>query len=337
MRRNLILLATFCLSACDAAKIDACRPGADVICGIVRPEDIELIPGTSWMLVSELGGGDKPGRILLIDPITQERGTLAEGRPAVAEAGGFPRCGPPPDTLRPRGIHLSKGADGAYHLLVVAGARIERYRVDVAAAAVALQWEGCVDVPSEIMANDVAGFADGGFVVSHMYDPPRGQLLDLKMLLGFDTGYAVKWTGAGGWQRMPNTDVSFANGIQIDPATSRVYVSSMFTQRIVAVDPDGGNRSQSARSPIQADNLSWSSDGRLVGAGHTGIPVYGISACRGIGDAPCSFPFAVVAFDPKTLAHETLFEIGTGAIPGASVAVVEKDAIYLAARSGKSH
>jgi sugar lactone lactonase YvrE len=167
-----------------------------------------------------------------------------------------------------------------------------------------------------------------------MFNPPRNFLLNIKFVLGLNTGYVAKWTQTGGWSKIPNTDVSFANGIQVDPQTSRVYVSSMFTQRIVAVDVDGGNRIESQRTAIQTDNLSWSNDGRLLGAGHTGFPIYGISKCRDIGDSPCSFPFAIVAFDPKTLKDQVLFEAPTGSIPGASVAALRGNTLYLGSAFG---
>lgn len=334
MRRTLSLLVPLLLAGCDAAQIDPCKDTVGVICGIAKPEDIELISGTPWMMVSELGGGAKPGRILLIDPDTNARRVLAEKVPSVSEGSAFPQCGPPPEALRPRGFHLSQDQSGSSRLLVVAGARIERYRVLITPTDVALTWDGCVTVPSEILANDVAALPDGGFVVSHMYDPPRNLMLNLKFVLGLDTGYAAKWTPEAGWSKIPNTDVSFANGIQVDPSTSRVYISSMFTQRIIAVDPDGSDRIESERSPIQADNLSWSSDGRLIGAGHTGFPVYGISRCRDIGDAPCSFPFAILAFDKQTLKSETLFESPTGSIPGASVAALKDKKLFLGTAFG---
>ncbi len=328
MRWSTGLLMVLLLAGCDAAQIDACVPGDTVICGIVKPEDIELVPGTPWLMVSELGSGANSGRILLIDPVTNARRIIAEKSPVVAAPENFPRCGPAPENLKPRGIHLSKDRAGVQHLLVIAGGRIERYRADVTETDVALVWEGCVAIPPEILANDVAAFPDEGFVVSHMYDPPRNFWLNFKFVLGLNTGSVAKWLPGSGWSKIPNTDVSFANGIQVDPATSRVYVSSMFTQRIIAVDADGAHRQESARTAIQADNLSWSPDGRLVGAGHTGFPIYGISTCREIGDAPCSFPFAVVAFDPKTLKDEILFQTPTGAIPGASVAILKDGTLY---------
>ena len=328
MRWVAAVFVPLLLAGCDAALTDACVPGDTVICGIVKPEDIELVPGTPWLMVSELGSGEKPGRILLIDPATSERRIVAEQTPAVAELGDFPRCGPPPEKLRPRGIHLSQGRDGVLHLLVIADARIERYRAAITTTDAQVVWEGCVAIPPEIMANDIAALPDAGFVVSHMYNPPRDFWLNFKFVLGINTGFVAKWLPQTGWSKIPNSDVSFANGIQVDPATARIFVSSMFTQRIIAIDPDGAHRVESARSPIQTDNLSWAPDGRLIGAGHTGFPIYGISTCRTAGERPCSFPFAVVAFEPGTLKQQTLFQTPTGAIPGASVAVLKDGALY---------
>jgi hypothetical protein len=338
LHRILFLAASLALSACDARQIDICAPGDNVICRIARPEDLEAVPGTDWLLVSELGVAPGPGRILLVDPATQERRVLAEGPPPLAGPSAVPRCGPPPAELRPRGFHLTMGDDGKMYVLVVAGQRIERYILNLAAD-VPLAWEGCVTIPPEIFANDVAGFPDGGFVVSHMYDLPRTWVHDIKLVLGMSTGYAVTWSAGpssadGGWKRVPNTDAAFANGIQVDPATSRIYVSSMYGQRILGVDRDGGHPIRSDRTPIQGDNLSWADDGRLINAGHTGIPIYGTRKCTQINGAPCAFPFAVVAFDPKTLAQETLFETNGGTIPAASVALIEDRAIYLGSAFG---
>ncbi len=324
------LLAALVLTGCDAATTGACVPGNNVICGIVKPEDIEAMPDSRWLLVSELGGKTSPGRVVAIDPTTRERRTLVEGPVTAGEPSStFPRCGSPPDVLRPRGFHLGRDQDGE-RLLVIAGTRVEQFRLDRKDGdELALAWQGCVDIPPEFIANDVAGLTDGGFVVSHMYDPPRDWTLDLRMFLGLNTGAAVAWSARDGWRRVPDTDVSFANGIQVEPATERIFVSSMFTQRVIVVDRDGGNRRETARGPNQIDNLTWASDGRLVGAGHTGVAVYGISTCRKAGETPCSFPFAVTAINPTSLAIETLFTAPTGAIPGASVALLKDGALYL--------
>lgn len=333
VRLSLPLAAAVALAACDSAPMASCTPGDAVICGIVKPEDIEVVSKSRWLLVSELGNATAPGRILAIDPATNERRILVEGPVTAGEPSAALRCGPPPSTFKPRGFHLSRDAAGE-RLLVIAGTRVEQFRLNRDGDTLALAWEGCVDIPPEVAANDVAGFSDGGFVVSHMYDPPRDWTLDLRMFLGLNTGAAVAWSAVDGWRRVPNTDAAFANGIQVDPATEQIFVSSMFTQRVIAVNRDGSGRRETARGPNQIDNLTWAADGRLIGAGHTQVPVYGIRGCREIGDSPCSFPFAVTAIDAKTLAIETLFESPTGPIPGASVAALKEGTLYLGTAFG---
>jgi len=335
-------LALF-IGGCDAAPLSVCTPSPNEICGITRPEDIELVPQSRWALVSELGGQESAGRILAVDLNTQERRVLypdqALGREdseasGTAKRAEFPQCGPPPLDFRPRGFHLSRGENSDLHLLVIAGTRVERFLLNQTGDEIGLSWQGCVDVPTQVLANDVAGFANGDFVVSHMFDPPRTFLTNLLFLLGLDTGYVMAWSAESGWARIPNSDVSFANGIQTHPEHQRIYVSSMFSQRVVSIDRNGDNRSETERLPAQVDNLSWSNDGALIGVGHTGVPVYGISACRDIGDTPCSFPFAVIAIDPITLEQRTLFATGTGTIPGASVAVLQGGKLFLGTAYG---
>ncbi len=336
MRARLAIAACLFLAGCgEAVQLPTCVAGVDVICDIVKPEDIEPIPGSRWLLVSELGNGaDRPGRIVLVDPDTKEKRILIEGKPQVAEGESILSCGPPPEKLSPRGFHLSTAADGGLRLLVISGTRIERFKGKAEEDDVAFAWDGCVTIDKEISANDVAALGDDGLVVSHMFTPPRTSMTDWKFILGFNTGAAYAWTKDAGWKRIPNSDVSFGNGIQVDPKTQRIYIASMYAQRIVAIDKDGGNRQETPRLPIQNDNLSWSADGKLIGSGHSGFPVRGTAKCRDLGGAPCGFPFSIVQIDPSTLAFETLFANEKPTIPGASVAVRLGNALYLGTAFG---
>ena len=336
MRAWFAAAACLFLAGCgEAVQLPTCVSGADVICDIVKPEDIEAIPNSRWLMVSELGNGaDKPGRIVLVDPDTKEKRVLVEGAPQVVDGEIAPTCGPPPEKLSPRGFHLSTTADGGLRLLVISGTRIEQFRGKADGDDVTLAWEGCVAIAPEISANDVAALGDDGLVVSHMFVLPRTTMTDWKFILGINTGAVYAWTKAGGWKRVPNSDVSFGNGIQVDPQTERIYVASMYAQRIVAIDRDGGNRQETARLPIQNDNLSWSPNGKLIGVGHSGFPVRGTARCRELAGAPCGFRFTVVEIDPKTLTFERLFENKTPTIPGASVALRRGDALYLGTAFG---
>ncbi len=336
MRAALAVVGCLVLAGCgQAVQLPTCVAGADVICDIVKPEDIEAIPNSRWLLVSELGNGaDKPGRIVLVDPDTKEKRTLIEGPQQVAEGAAEQTCGAPPEKLTPRGFHLSTRDDGSLRLLVISGTRVERFHIKVDGDEFTSAWINCVSIAPEISANDVAALDDDGIVVSHMFAPPRTAMMDWKFMLGMNTGAVYAWRKDGGWTRIPNSDVSFGNGIQVDPKTGRIYVASMYAQRIVALDKDGANRQETPRLPIQNDNISWSSDGKLIGVGHSGFPVRGTARCRELGGAPCGFPFTVVQIDPKTLAFETLFENKVPTIPGASVALRRGNALYLGTAFG---
>jgi hypothetical protein len=279
---------------------------------------------------TSIGPGDS-GHLLLVDPRSKATRVIAgDGPPTPTEGETFPRCGPPPPSLRPTGFHLSVAEDGSERLLVINRMRVERYRATVSGDDVTLGWEGCVDIPPEVAPNDIAALGDGGFVLSHMYSKPRTTFTDLKLLLGLNTGAAWRWTRAGGWARIPHSEAAFANGIQVDPATGRIYIASMYSQRIIAIDPDGSHRQVSARIPMQNDNLSWTPDGRrLIGAGHSGVGILGTRPCRDLHGQPCSFPFAVISMDPKTLEFETLYRYRTGHIPGPSVAILKDGRLYL--------
>jgi hypothetical protein len=108
----------------------------------------------------------------------------------------------------------------------------------------------------------------------------------------------------------------------------------MYNSRIIAINADGSDRQVSEPVPQQNDNLSWSSDGKLIGVGHTGLKLFGTKLCRTLNGPPCTFPFAVIEMDPKTLAFKVLFDHQDETIPGASVAIVKDGTIYLGSTWG---
>ena len=312
--------------------IENCESSTDihVICNLAKPEDLAALPGTPWVLISELGNGPDPGHVVALRPADERLVRLHAADPDIAPESTFPRCGPPPSSLKPRGFHLSTDPAGGAHLLivnVVDEARIERYQV-TAGDVPELHWEGCVAVPEDITPNDVAAIPDGGFVVSHMYTPPRTRLLEARLLLRLDTGYVMRWHPRDGWQKIAGTDAALPNGVETDPVTGRVFMAATHGQNLTVVDPDGGNRKLGGL-PVQTDNLTWAPDGRLLAVGHTGIPIFGTRACREMGSTSCAFPFAVAAIDPATLAVETIYAHSDGLIPGPSVALIDDGQLYL--------
>jgi hypothetical protein len=323
-------LSFVALTACEPMIIDGCESTTDikVYCGLDKPEDIEPLGEHPWLLISELGGQETPGNITALNLETDD---LVRLSPLLEPDDSFPQCGPPPSELRPRGFHVSDLPDGGFRLLVVNaadGERIERYRVDVATDTPSLIWQGCVAVPDTVFPNDVASTGGDGFVVSHMYNGPRGIWLTAKFLFGLHTGHAAAWDPETGWRKVDGTEASFPNGVEADPATGRIFIGSTYGQTLVAADLAGGN-AKAVRIPVQSDNLTLAPDGRILSVGHTGLPLFGTSGCREVYGTPCSFPFAVVAIDPQTLAQEVIFEHTAGLIPGASVALSHQGYLYM--------
>ncbi len=323
------LVALMALAACDPMMIDGCESSDTVqtYCGFGKPEDLESLGDSRWILVSELGGGERAGAIVALDPADGEVLRLEAEIAPDAQAG---TCESPPSIFRPRGFHLSDLADGGFRLLVVNGSepqRIERYRVELRDDVPQLMWQSCVTVPGTYLPNDVAATEGNGFVFSHMYPPPRSTWQTVKFFLGLDTGYAVAWSPGNGWQKVPGSDASFPNGIEYDERTGDVLVGATYGQTlsIAKLDGSGGRK---LRIPVQSDNITWSEDGRILAVGHTGLPLIGTSGCRGAGGKPCSFPFAVVAVDPQTDEQNVIFSHDAGQIPGASVALQRDGDLY---------
>ncbi len=312
-------------------QLAACTPGDNVLCDINGPEDIEIIPGSRWLMTT---GKHGDARLVLFDPKTREIKPLLVGKPTPTETENFPRCGAPPDQIGTGSFHLSNRDDGTFRLLVNNRGRIERYSMAVNGDDFTIGWEGCVKTPDELSPNDLAALGDDGIVISHTYDRPRTFWTDVQLFFGREIGGAFRWTKTDGWSRIPNSQAAFANGMQVDQKTQRIYIASMYNQRIIAINADGSNRQVSEKVPQQNDNLSWTEDGKLIGVGNTSLPIIGTRLCRDLNGPPCTFPFAVIEMDPKTLAFKTIYRMDDETIPGASIAVLKDGTIYLGSTWG---
>jgi len=170
----------------------------EVLCGFQNPEDLAAAPGGEWIVVSqsprlvddEITGG---GSLLVLRPRDGERRVLfplSGTEPHAGAAGvGSPECGGPPEAERfsPHGIDVSAGVGGVARLLVVNhGGReaIELFRLEVSDAGPSATWEGCVPLPEDAQANDVAALPERGFVVTNMLPRGAGLLGQLRLVLG---------------------------------------------------------------------------------------------------------------------------------------------------------
>ena len=319
MKALLVALALFAGGCAvrlpDARECDPAGRGRPV-CGLMNPEDVIPLPGSRWVLASELRRpGEPPGSIVAFTLDGDGEATTLVGPSAPAEwlddpflAKNKEICpGPlPADGLEPHGMDLVVEREPPWMLLVVNhGTResIEIYDVtpskhdDVAPR---LRWMGCIPLPDGYAANDVAAMDDGQLVASAT--PVRGidyALAIFRMAVGAALGDAMEWSFDRGWHHVAHTRVGLPNGVAVD-ATGRLFVADWAGSRLVRVDRATGRRDEIAL-PHHPDNLSWAPDGRLVVAGQIGT-VREAFGCLDGHVRNCGQPWSVLSVDPETMA-----------------------------------
>jgi hypothetical protein len=318
-----------------AANPDECsaRDGFEPLCGLQRPEDIELLPGGA-LLISEYGGltGEHTGRLTLYQPAQGSLRPLYPGNEATdgVPDWGAPDCpGAPGAELDPHGIH--HGPSGGSERVLAVNHRgreaVELFELidgdDPARARLA--WRGCVPAPDAVWMNDVVGLPGGGFAVTHMM--PRGtggEAVFAAERARIDTGYVLTWTPTDGWQKQPGSDGALPNGIEVSDDGAILYVNEYFGDRVYALDRASGRRLWSTAVDAP-DNSSWGADGRLLVASHR-ADLEAVMACDHTPLALCTLPFSIVAIDPTDGRRLTVVEGGgEGAPMGAATVAVEHD------------
>src|SRR5438128_5021749 len=154
MKQAFLALACVALAATPSidAQSSTCTPsnGLNFICGLHKPEDLVLIPGTRWLIAS---GRDPGAGLHLIDTRAKQAQPLyASDTPARPDRNRFASC---PDPLDPRravlhGLSLRPAQAGHYTLYATNhGGResIEAFDIDGRGATPSATWVGCVLMP----------------------------------------------------------------------------------------------------------------------------------------------------------------------------------------------
>jgi hypothetical protein len=340
VERAAALVAALGLAACGGIEpIRECADRGDVhvLCGFQNPEDLATAPGGGWILVSQFrrlvdGELTGAGSLLALRPRDGERRALypsAEaGRESPVAGVGSPDCSGPPDASRfsPHGIDVAEVLGEEARLLVVNhGGReaIELFRLRVAPEGPSLAWEGCVPLPEDAQANDVAALPGGSFVTTKML-PRETSLLDmLRIALGWPTGELLEWDLAGGWRPVPGTRASAPNGVVASADGETLWFAAWGGSRLVRVGRDGSGRRELAL-PHHPDNLSWARDGSLLSTGQMGS-ILMVPACGRIDSGTCPMPYSVLRVAPDASSFETLFAEDPAAIGGAGTVALDHD------------
>lgn len=348
--RLLALLATVAVT-CAACAIRVpqavdCDPSSagHPVCGLQNPEDVVALPGTGWLLTSQLvRPGNPPGSIVafrldgrdvatvvgpnapverLIDPILEPNAKICPG-PL------------PPDGLAPHGMELVDEGKTPWLLLVVNhGAReaVEIYDVTPTNGAPKLRWLGCIPLPDGYAANDVAALEDGELVVSAT--PRSGFAYTLTMVrfaLGLPVGDVLDWTPDDGWRHVAGSRVGMPNGVAVR-GDDRLFVADWSGSRLVRVDRPSGQRSGVAL-PLHPDNLSWTADGKLLVAGQVGSTRIALGCIDGTV-RNCGQAWSVLEVDPDSLAVTLLVEGDGHEFGAASSAVLTEGTLVVGTWAG---
>jgi aldose sugar dehydrogenase len=298
-----------------AAPAD-CSPAGSVqfVCGQQAPEDLVVVPGGQWVIAGAYAGSGGLYLIRASDRMSTRAYPSANAR-ARFDAKTYAGCPGAPDAaaqakFQTHGLSLQPGTNSVHRLFVVLhGPResIEVFEVDARQATPTITWIGCAVAPDPIGLNSVRWLADGGFIATNFLPRVNDPAAMKVMRSGKINGELWEWHTGSGWQKVPGSDASGANGIEISEDGRTIYVAAWGSQSFFRL-----SRGQTpvAREEIplgfQVDNIRWAADGAIIAAGQGGTPAASI----------------VVKIDPKTLTvREVLRHPNTQAFSNGTVAV----------------
>jgi DNA-binding beta-propeller fold protein YncE len=296
-----------------------------VVCGQQGPEDLYALADSRWVVASAMAG---TGGINLIK-VSDRTSTRIYPSPSAKQqydAKRYPGCPGPPDQgpdakFTTHGLWLEPGNAANRHLFVVGhGTResIEVFTVDARGATPWLTWIGCAVAPDPIGLNSVRGLPDGGFIASNYL--PRGITAAerQKMLNGEKNGELWEWHASSGWQKVPGSEASGANGLELSEDGKTLYIAAWGSQSFI--------RLSRGRTPVErqeiplgfrVDNLHRAHDGSLLATG------------QGQGSSD------IVKIDPKTMAvTKVLHRADDQSFRGGTVATEVGDRLWVGSYGG---
>ena len=292
--RLLLLLSALSLPAYAAdppapPPAPPCIASDGYICEQQGPEDLVAL-GSDWAVASAYTGTGGVTVIALKDrrSVTVYPASSAKEQ---HDAKTYPDCpGPPRGAFTTHGVYVAPGRGSRHKLFVVGhGAResIEVFDVDARGATPSLTWTGCVIAPQPIGLNSVRGLPDGGFITTNFL-PRNAQIQSL--MSGAVNGELWEWHTRSGWQKVPRSEASGANGVELSEDGKTLYIAAWGSQSFIRLSR-GTNTPKREEIPLgfRIDNIHWAKDGTLLGAGQVGQD------------------WRVVKIDPRTLKVETIY------------------------------
>lgn len=269
-----------------ARNVTDCSPRGSFsfICGLRGPEDLVLLPGTSWVVASAFEGGP----IQLINardhstvpafPSTTSRYRLDS---ATYGACPGPLAVPPGSRSTTHGLNIRKGAARVHTLYAVHhGFResIEVFEVDTATRMPQLTWIGCIPSPDSAYMNSVAPLPDGGLVATRAYRSVGNDYM--KGFEGAETGEVHEWHPRTGWRVVPGSAGPGPNGLEASRDGRWLYVALWPVKKIMRLSRGTAHvEKTTVDMAFHPDNLRWQADGSLMVGGQYASGTTSLVAC----------------------------------------------------------
>jgi hypothetical protein len=313
----IAVVAIAAIAAQPASRAPACVASETFLCGQQGPEDL-IGMGADWAVASAYEG---TGGVALIR-VRDRKGITVYPSAAAKEqldSKTYPGCpGPPRGAFTTHGVYAAPGAGPVHKLFVVGhGAResIEIFDVDTRGETPAVTWIGCVVAPDPIGLNSVRALPDGGFITTNFL--PRNQPMQ-SMMAGEKNGELWEWHTASGWQKIPGSEASGANGVELSADGKTLYIAAWGSQSFIRLSR-GATPFKREEIPLgfRIDNIHWAKDGTLLGAGQV------------------NQDWRVVKIDPATLRVTQIYaQNETPAFGGGTVALEVGDKLWVGSYRG---
>jgi len=280
---------------------------------IRNAEDMAWLPGTEWVVSSGLQtpGSKESGHLYLINTNSGQAEPVYPAEGANDPNGALSESCKPPATFSAHGIGLRLGLNGQHELYVVNDnlvtiSAIELFSIDASGGKPKITWRSCVPMPQHTFANDVVAIPGGGFAVTSIIDPADTDYVR-KLEHGENTGYVLEWHAGTGFSKVPGSDTSGTNGVEIDRDGRHYFIDAWGSHEVVRITR--------GRTPVErvavkvgmrVDNSAWRWDGRLMVAGQVDTVKHVFDNYLGSDDFSPS-PYQVIELDPKTMKVKLLF------------------------------
>ncbi len=246
------------------------------VCDQVSPEDLVIVPGGEWVLSTVYAA--RPGGIRIINVRDKSTATAYPSPTAKDQFDNktYDTCPGAPsaamkESMQTHGIAIRPGANSQHTVYVVHhGTResIEVFQMDARVRPPTFTWIGCVVAPDPIGLNEVLPLPDGGFISTDFLARGIDAGARGRAMAGENNGALYEWHSGKGWAKIPGSESSAPNGLEISKDGKTLYVATWGDQGFFRLSL-GQNppKRDNLKLGFRADNVRWAPDGTLFVTG----------------------------------------------------------------------